>query len=200
MAAAPPEVRRLQAFMDHLRSVEAAFVQHLLDAETTEPKESRGQFSATRPGKFRWDYSAPYQQVIVSDGQQVWFYEPDLKQVTRTSAGRLDKTPAGFLTSGKKLEEIFTWEVGPGPKEGMLTVKLTPLQEGSIHWIAITLHPQKDEIADFVVEDSLKHRSRIEFLTWRANGEIASERFRFEVPKGVDVIENNEKREKTLQK
>ncbi|MBF0339802.1 MAG: outer membrane lipoprotein chaperone LolA [Magnetococcales bacterium] len=191
-SAAPPEVQRLQTFMDRLRSVEAEFEQRLLDADAPEPKESRGQFSASRPGKFRWDYTAPYKQVIVSDGKMVWFYEPDLKQVTRSSAGRLEKTPAGFLTSGKKLEEIFTWEVTPGPGENQPTVMLRPLQEGSLHWIAITLHPQKEEITDFLVEDSLKHRSRIRFLNWRANPDLPAERFRFEVPKGVDLIENND--------
>ncbi|MBF0273437.1 MAG: outer membrane lipoprotein chaperone LolA [Magnetococcales bacterium] len=192
----PPEVKRLQAFMDRLKSVEAEFEQRLLDAEAGEPQESRGQFSASRPGKFRWDYSAPYKQVIVSDGRMVWFYEPDLKQVTRSPAGRLEKTPAGFLTSGKKLEEIFTWEVTPSPKAGQMAVLLRPIHEGSIHWIAISLHPQKDEIDDFVVEDSLKHRSRIRFVNWRANGEVPPERFRFDVPKDVDIIENNDKTDK----
>ncbi|MBF0613932.1 MAG: outer membrane lipoprotein chaperone LolA [Magnetococcales bacterium] len=189
----PLEVRRLQAFMDHLVSVEAGFEQRILDADAPEPKESRGRFAASRPGKFRWDYTAPYPQVIVSDGRTVWFYEPDLKQVTRSSAARLDKTPAGFLTSGKKLEEIFSWEVIPGPTAGSTAVVLKPIHEGSIRWIAITLHPKKDEILDFVVEDTLKHRSRITFTGWRANGDLSAERFRFEVPKGVDVIEHNEK-------
>ncbi len=192
-AVIPPEVQRLQTFMDRLKSVEAGFEQKLLGADAPEPRESRGQFSASRPGLFRWDYSAPYKQVIVSDGRMVWFYEPDLKQVTRSPAGRLDKTPAGFLTSGKKLEEIFTWEVIPGPSPDRQAVMLYPLQEGSIRWIAITLHPQKEEISDFVVEDSLKHRSRIRFLNWRANETLPPDRFRFEVPKGVDVIENDEK-------
>lgn len=188
--ATPPEVQRLQTFMDRLKSVEADFEQRLLDAEADQPRESRGQFSAARPGRFRWDYNTPFKQVIVADGQVVWFYEPDLSQVTRSPAAKLDKTPAGFLTSGKRLEEIFTWEVVPGPQNDQPAVVLRPLQEGSVHWIAITLHPQKEEIADFVVEDSLKHRSRFKFFNWRSNPDIPAGRFRFEPPKGVDVIDN----------
>lgn len=187
----PPEVKRLQAFLDHLKTVEAEFDQRLLDSNEEPPKISHGQFSAARPGLFRWDYTAPYQQLIVSDGQTVWFFEPELQQVTKSSAAKLDKSPAGFLTSGKRLEETFRWQVVPGPDKDQPTVMLHPLQEGSLNWIAIVLHPQRDEITDFLVEDSLHHRSRIRFTKWRANGEIPKERFHFEVPKGVDVIEND---------
>ncbi|MBF0127076.1 MAG: outer membrane lipoprotein chaperone LolA [Magnetococcales bacterium] len=188
----PPEVQRLQTFLDRLRSLEADFVQRQLDGEGDQPRESRGQFSAARPGRFRWDYTTPFEQLILSDGQKVWFYEPDLKQATHSSAGKLDKTPAGFLTSGKRLEETFTWEVVPGPDKDLPTVMLYPLQEGSLRAFAITLHPQKDEIKDFLVEDSLRHRSRFVFHNWRANPDIPAEKFRFVPPKGVDVIENNE--------
>ncbi|MBF0429311.1 MAG: outer membrane lipoprotein chaperone LolA [Magnetococcales bacterium] len=187
----PPEVKRLQGFLDQLRSVEAEFDQQLLDGDVSQPRESHGQFSAARPGRFSWDYTKPFKQLIVSDGRTIWFYEPDLKQVTRTSSGRLDKTLAGFLTSGKPLEEMFTWEVVPGPQKNQPTVTLHPLHEDSLRWIAITLQPQRDEIFDLLLEDSLRHRSRIRFSNWRANVNIPDERFRFEVPKGVDVIENN---------
>ncbi|MEO5346289.1 MAG: outer-membrane lipoprotein carrier protein LolA [Magnetococcus sp. YQC-9] len=193
-APQPPEVQRLQAFMDRLRSVDAEFEQRLLDdQDTAEPRDSRGRFQAVRPGKFRWDYNTPYKQSIVSDGRLVWFYEPDLKQVTRSTAARLDKTPAGFLISGKRIEESFTWEVIPGPTADQPAVRLTPLHEGSLRWIAITLHAKKDEIVDFVIEDSLKHRSRIHFINWHANVELPAERFRFEVPNGVDIVETSEK-------
>lgn len=188
----PPEVQRLQTFMDRLKSVTAEFDQQALDADADQPKESHGQFFAARPGRFRWDYTTPYKQMLVSDGQIVWFYEPDLQQVTRSSAVKLNKSPAGFLTSGKRLEEIFTWEVVPGPDQDPPSVLLRPLQEGSLHWISISMHPQREEITNFVVEDSLNHRSRIRFQNWRANPDIPAERFRFEVPNGVDVIDHKE--------
>ncbi|MBF0416986.1 MAG: outer membrane lipoprotein chaperone LolA [Magnetococcales bacterium] len=191
--AKPPEVQRLQAFMDRLRTIEAEFEQQLLKGDAAEARDGRGLFLAARPGKFRWDYTAPYKQLIVSDGRAVWYYEPDLKQVTRSTTARLDKSPAGFLISGKRLEESFTWEVIPGQAEDRPAVVLTPLQAGSLRWIAITLDPKKEEISDFVVEDSLNNRSRILFRSWRVNSEIPAERFRFEVPKGVDVVEYSDK-------
>ncbi|MBF0178780.1 MAG: outer membrane lipoprotein chaperone LolA [Magnetococcales bacterium] len=190
--AMPPEVQRLQAFLDKLKSLQADFVQHMPDAAGDQPRESRGQFSAARPGRFRWDYSAPYEQLILADGETVWFYEPDLKQVTRSPAGRLEKTPAGFLTSGKRLEETFTWEVKPGPDPKLPAVELRPLKEGTVKRISVTLWPDRDEIRDFIVEDSLQHRSLFTFSNWRPNAAIPAERFRFVVPKGVDVIENKE--------
>ena len=35
-----------------------------------------------RPGKFRWVYEKPYEQLIVGDGARIWFYDRDLNQVT----------------------------------------------------------------------------------------------------------------------
>ncbi len=188
----PPEVKRLQAFLDRLHSVEADFYQRLLDNDEEEPKISQGQFSAARPGRFRWDYTEPFKQLIVADGQTIWFYEPDLKQVTKSSAERLDKSPAVFLTSNKRLEETFRWHVIPGPQADQPTIMLHPKEEGSLRWIAIALHPTRDEITDFMIEDSLHHRSRILFKNWRPNTKIPAERFHFTPPPGVDVIDDQE--------
>ena len=63
-------------------------------------QQSEGEFYLNRPGKFRWDYRAPYEQIIVSDGQRIWIYDVDLQQVT------VQKQEAGLPTTPMALRAI----------------------------------------------------------------------------------------------
>ena len=40
-----------------------------------------GTMQFSRPGKFRWEYDKPYEQLIVGDGGKLWIYDRDLNQV-----------------------------------------------------------------------------------------------------------------------
>jgi len=41
----------------------------------------KGELAVLQPGRFRWRYTDPYEQLFVSDGHTIWHYEPDLMQV-----------------------------------------------------------------------------------------------------------------------
>ena len=38
-------------------------------------QETRGNFVFQRPGRFRWVYDKPADQMIVGDGPRVWIYD-----------------------------------------------------------------------------------------------------------------------------
>jgi outer membrane lipoprotein carrier protein len=185
----PPAVARLQTFIDTLKTLEADFVQRIEKVDAAGPKESTGHFSASKPGMFRWDYRAPFEQLIVSDGKTVWYYEPDLLQATRADAARLNETPAAFLVSGSRIAHMFTWKVRPNKKWKAPDVLLMPRKESPFHQIVITLHPEKDEILELIVEDTLGHRSFFTFERVKINQSIPLDQFHFEPPKDVDIID-----------
>ncbi len=71
-------------------------------------RESTGTFSFQRPGKFRWVYETPYEQLIVGDGEKLWVYDRDLNQViVRKLDRRLGSTPAALLAGDSALEKNF---------------------------------------------------------------------------------------------
>src|SRR5665811_2330801 len=72
----------LNAFIKDAHTVQAEFSQTLLDKGAQVIQESTGTMLFERPGKFRWIYKTPYEQLIVGDGDKVWFYDEDLNQVT----------------------------------------------------------------------------------------------------------------------
>jgi hypothetical protein len=43
-------------------------------------RSAAGKLYLQKPGRFRWDYSEPSEQLILADGKQIWFYDKDLQQ------------------------------------------------------------------------------------------------------------------------
>ena len=77
-ARAEPSVT--QYFHD-LQSLQAGFTQRVSDAQGRIVQESAGSMAMQKPGRFRWDYTAPSPQTIVADGQRLWVHDPGLDQV-----------------------------------------------------------------------------------------------------------------------
>ena len=64
-------------------------------------RSAAGRLYLQKPGKFRWDYSEPSEQLILADGKQIWFYDKDLQQANvRNMDASLANTPAVLLSGG----------------------------------------------------------------------------------------------------
>lgn len=102
-------VKSLKTFVNKALTFQANFSQTLLDKNFQVIRKASGSMMFERPGKFRWTYDQPYQQLIVGDGKQVWFYDQDLAQVT---VHRLDQalgsTPAALLAGAIPLNATLT--------------------------------------------------------------------------------------------
>ncbi|MBF0623565.1 MAG: outer membrane lipoprotein chaperone LolA [Magnetococcales bacterium] len=182
-------VKKLQAFLDQLQSIEANFVQRVRDSVEGSVKENRGTFLALRPRLFVWDYQAPYQQLILSDGAWIWYYEPDLRQVTRAPTRRMEDTPAGFLITGGRIERKFRWQVFQNRTYRLPTVRLIPRGgNGQIQEISVTLDAAGKSLLGLGVKDTLGNRSEFSFQSVRINAPLDKNRFRFTPPPGVDVV------------
>src|SRR5689334_10251226 len=104
-AAGAASIERYQTFINDTQSARAAFEQKVYDRNGKLVQESRGNFVLQRPGRFRWVYDKPADQVIVGDGQRVWIYDRQLNQVTvRKMSAALGSTPAALLAGGKGIE------------------------------------------------------------------------------------------------
>jgi outer membrane lipoprotein carrier protein len=107
LALAEP-MERFREFVRGVQSARADFEQKVYDRERRLVQDSRGSFAFLRPGRFRWSTAQPYEQLIVGDGERVWIYDPDLKQVTVRAMGRaLGATPAALLAGSAEVERAF---------------------------------------------------------------------------------------------
>lgn len=179
------ELKRSIAELDSLR---ASFEQTVLDSDFTVDEVSRGTVTILKPGRFRWDYTEPHEQLIVSDGEKVWIYEEDLMQVTvREMDETLASSPAMLLTGRGDLEESFVLE-DMGPAGELHWVQLTPrVQDSEFETIRVGL--DADGVNIMELRDRLGQTTRIEFRTIERNPELDEDQFHFEPPEGVDVVE-----------
>ena len=71
-------------------------------------QSASGKLVFSRPGKFRWDYQKPYEQLIVGDGKKLWVYDKELNQVTvKKLEGALGSSPAALLAGSNDIEEYY---------------------------------------------------------------------------------------------
>ncbi len=88
---------------------QAHFVQANSKAHNLVIQITEGEMALERPGKFLWQINKPDQQLLVSDGKQLWIYDKDLEQVIIQPVNqRLDETPALLLAGEvESIQRIF---------------------------------------------------------------------------------------------
>src|SRR5262249_26106517 len=119
-------IERFKAFAQGAQSARADFQQKVVDKSGRTVQQSKGSFVFQRPGKFRWTYAQPVDQLIVGDGQKVWIYDRDLNQVTVRKLSRaLGSTPAALLAGSADVEKAFALSEA-GARDGLEWLEAKP--------------------------------------------------------------------------
>jgi outer membrane lipoprotein carrier protein len=182
---------RLRSFLADVQGMDGRFRQQVIDSRQQVLEDTSGSVSMQRPGRFRWNYEAPFERVIVSDGERVWLYEADLEQVTirRLSSG-IGDTPAALLTGKVSVLDRFkvdrSWN-----EQGLALVRLVPRSADS-DFAAVTLGFDGPALRRLLLDDRLGQQTRIDLTDVRINPRLAPDLFRFIPPPGADVIDDSE--------
>jgi outer membrane lipoprotein carrier protein len=151
------------------------------------PPVSSGTFVFARPGKFIWTYQKPYEQVLQADGETMYIYDKDLNQVTTRKLGNaLGSSPAAILFGSNDLEKNFTLAEA-GARDGLEWLTATPKsKDTTFEHIGIGL---KDGVPQAMeLKDSFGQTSVLKFTNFQRNPQLGAQQFKFEVPKGADVV------------
>jgi len=180
---------RLKNFLAKASSLQADFRQVVVNEKGEAGKQSSGEFYLQRPGKFRWDYTKPYAQEIVSNGGKVWFYDKDLAQVTAKKLNdAIGSTPALLLSGEVALEKNFTIQ-SQDKEEGLFWIKLIPKEEESgFKYVLIGL--DGDNLAGMELADNFGQHTQIYFSNLKLGAKLEAGTFDFKPPAGVDVFED----------
>jgi len=189
----------LEDFLRSTRSGQADFTQVVTSppkaGQPARVRTSNGRFEFVRPNRFRFDYAKPFVQNIVADGQMLWWYDPDLNQVTvRSQAQTLGSTPAALIATApdlKALQRDFDLSEAP-PQDGLNWVVAKPkTAEGQLQ--SVRLGFAGDAAASVQLRvldilDSFGQRSVITFSGFQGNVTPPEGRFAFKPPAGADVV------------
>ena len=180
-------VERLKAFVSGARTAEADFSQSVQDRSGRVTQKASGKMAFSRPGKFRWDYTAPYEQVIVGDGTRLWLYDVDLEQVTvKPLAEVVAGTPAALLAGDDAIEKYFVLK-NAGQSEGLEWLEAVPKGKDTT-FERIRMGFRGEVLVQMQLFDHFGQRTTLVLSHLVRNPAIAASRFSFTPPKGVDII------------
>ena len=180
-------VDRLKAFVAGAKTAEADFTQTVADKSGRVTQQASGTMAFARPGKFRWDYGKPYEQVIVGDGSKLWLYDTDLNQVTVKPLGDvIAGTPAALLAGDNAIEKYFSLK-DAGERDGLEWLDATPRNRDTT-FERIRMGFKGDVLVQMELFDTFGQRTTLKLTHFVRNPSIAPSRFRFTPPKGADVI------------
>ena len=177
------------AFNASAKSATARFEQQVFDRSGKVVERASGTFAFQRPGKFRWTYEKPNQQVLVGDGAKLWIHDPDLNQVTVKRIDQaISSTPAALLAGRDDITALFTLR-DAGTADGLSWVEALPKAQDT-GFERVRLGLQGKSLAAMELQDQLGGRTLLRFTDLKPNAPVSPDTFRFVPPKGADVLED----------
>ncbi len=185
--AAGTALAQLRRFVSETRSARGEFTQRTTRSAGHPPETASGSFAFARPGRFRWEVRRPFEQLVVADGERLFFFERDLNQVTeRRLAGSLGASPAAILFGADDLGQSFALAEA-GERDGLAWLDAVPRSAGAgFQRIAIGFRDGMPEQMEML--DAFGRTTRFGFRAIERNPVLDAGLFRFVAPRGADVI------------
>ena len=191
----PPVAKDLKQALDRLQrhyrdtnSFTAKFNEEI--ATVGAPKKQRqGVVSFRKPGRMRWEFETPEKQTIVSDGETLYSYDPDLNQVVETPLKQALKSSSAtsFLLGIGNINRDFKAAFANPPAPNGLVNLILDAKKGG-YKIEVGLDPKTYNLTTLTLTDQLGDVTRIDFTDIRDNVELPDSTFAFNAPAGADIV------------
>lgn len=180
-------IEQLHQFLETTKTARAQFSQKVVNKSGKAGQQASGTMAFSRPGKFRWEYQKPYNQLVVGDGKKLWTYDKELNQVVIKPVGQaLGATPAALLAGSNEMEKNFDLKE-TGAQDGLEWLDAEPKsKEAGFERMRIAFKgglPQAME-----VRDNFGQLTVLLFSSFERNPSLPGDYFRFTPPAGADVV------------
>ena len=181
-------LEQFKSFVSGTQLARAGFEQKVYDKGGKLTQEAKGSFVFQRPGRFRWVYDKPADQVIVGDGERVWIYDRELNQVTvRKLSAALGSTPAALLSGSADVAKAFEMS-DAGKRDGLEWLQAVPRdREAGFERMRIGFGAG-GELQAMELVDHFGQTTVLRFAKVVRNPKVDPKEFRFDPPKGADVL------------
>lgn len=165
-----------------------------------------------RPGKMRWEYGAPENNLFLVDGKTAWFYVPGDHTVTRMPARKSEdwRTPLALLAGEVKLSRFCASvkvDESSQPSDKDLVLLRCTLKQGKrksetgeprdtpigaseeADQVELEIVRNSGELRRVVVHDYGRVQVEFQFTNWEFNPPLPESLFHFEPPKGVAIVD-----------
>ncbi|MCY3812583.1 MAG: outer membrane lipoprotein chaperone LolA [Gammaproteobacteria bacterium] len=190
MRAGADDAPQLAKLLDGMTTLSAEFEQTVTNRFGDVLQAATGRMHLKRPMRLRWELDEPYPQLVVTNGETLWVYDPDLEQVTvQPLAEALTGSPAVFLTGTvADLRRNFSVLATEPPEAGGSRFELTPVDPNAVYGELALTFAADGSLAGIDIADHLDQLTRVAFTVRDDDAVLESDLFEFTVPTGVDVI------------
>ena len=184
----------IQTRYESTNDLEANFLQEYIGKVMRQSNRGEGKVYFKKKGMMRWDYRIPNQKLI-SDGQTLWYYQPEEKQVVISDVSKALKE-FGFLAGGGDLRRDFelpNMNESISQKEEHFVLELIPREPyAALSKLTLTVDKKTYYIIQTDVFDGLGNVTRTRFTDIKTNKELPNSFFHFTIPPGVEVLKMKE--------
>lgn len=182
---------QLNSLLAKFDSFSADFDQVSGSEDTRRMENSRGTLLLAKPNKFRWVAKEPFAQKLISDGDTLWIYDPDLEQATRRKVAESDTGVPALILNGQIEELQAQYRIRLLQEKGSNQLfELLPIHDAEV-FTRIRLLFTEGLIKELQMEDSLGQKTSILFNNQKLNPDFSADSFSFVPPEGTDVIIEN---------
>jgi len=175
--------------MEKMSSAQGHFEQKVIDQNGAIVQEVSGVFHFKKPNLFRWNYIKPFTSEIISDGELLYLYDPDLKQVVISPLKKLGTLSPAMLLVSTDISNLFelSYLKNIDAKDWF---QARPKNKSVATFKSALIHFEGDRIDEMRILDNFEQTTNITFKNLQVNEKIDDAFFLFNIPENVDVIKN----------
>ncbi|MDX1489965.1 MAG: outer membrane lipoprotein chaperone LolA [Pseudohongiellaceae bacterium] len=183
--------QKLTQLLSDIETFKADVRQLIIESSGGVLEESEIRFKLKRPNGFYWETVAPFPELIVTDGERLWNYQPDLLQVTIEPWSFDESELAAKLLSGRieEVEQDYDIQWGMVNTDESWEFVLDPVDENSVY-SRVTLFFGSELLDSIHIDSGNGQRTFWEFENHQINEPIEDEVFSFSPPDDIDIIDN----------
>lgn len=177
----------LTSFVKNRSFAEGQFSQVVVSPSGAVKQRGTGEFTFSRPGKFRWEIKKPYPLLLLSNGTHVVSYDEDMGHATKKPIGNaMDSTPVALLFGSKDVDKLFTLK-DEGMKDGKEWLVIKPKDKDNLFDYA-RIGWKEGLPVSLEIHDALGQVTQLELTNWDFSKQRPASYFDFKAPAGVDLI------------
>ena len=177
--------------LNSLKSMQAEFEQHTVNERGEVINTSLGSLALVSGGKFNIATRAPFPQLLVADGVDLYSYDEDLNQVIVKPLGQNIKQVPILLFGNTNLGFLEDYKVSQHVLDNGADAEfsLQPRIPDSV-FETLILSFDAATPSSLTMTDSLGQVTSIQFSDVQINHTIPEATFQYVVPEGVDLIDD----------
>jgi outer membrane lipoprotein carrier protein len=172
-----------------MRALNGNFTQKVTDQNGAILQDASGQFFFKKPNLFKWDYLEPSKSQLISDGELLYLYDPDLKQVVISQLKKIGGVSPAMLLVTRDIENIF--EISSiRDEKGIDWFKAVPHEPEKANFKKVFISFTEGKLKRMKIIDGFDNITEINFIKVNQNTVINEAIFLFNTPEDIDVIRN----------